>query len=212
MSAADQSTDACVPETDAELTARFELDAIPLMNQLSGGALRMTRNSADAEDLLQDMMMKAYKGFGSYQPGTNLKAWLYRIMTNCYITAYRKKQRRPTEYPAQDICDWQLLASAEHASTGLRSAEVEALEHFPDTEIKAALQALSDDFRMAIYYADVECLPYKEIAQIMRTPVGTVMSRLHRGRRQLRGLLVDVAADRGINRADLALATDGGRY
>ena len=131
----DSDVDVVDNETDAELTARFERDAIPLMDQLYGGAMRMTRNPADAEDLLQETMVKAYAGFRSFREGTNLKAWLYRILTNTYINTYRKKQRSPAEYPTEEIHDWQLAAQAEHTSTGLRSAEVEALELLPEASV-----------------------------------------------------------------------------
>lgn len=181
-----------------ELLARFEAEALPLLDQLYGAALRMTRNPTDAQDLVQDSYMKAYQAFSSFKPGTNLKAWMFRILTNTYINSYRKAQRRPTESSAEDMTDWQLAQSASHDSVGLQSAEIEALKRIPDARISEALMSLSDDYRMVVYYADVEGMPYKDIAEVMDTPIGTVMSRLHRGRKLLRAKLKDVAAEHGI--------------
>ncbi len=187
-------------ETAAERVARFERDAMPLIDQLYGAALRMTRNPADAEDLVQETFLKAYAAFATFRAGTNLKAWMYRILTNTYINGYRRRQRQPLQQPTDEITDWQIAQAGEHTSQGLPSAEVEALDRLPDDAVKAALQRLPDDFRMAVYLADVEGFAYKEIAEIMGTPIGTVMSRLHRGRRQLRDMLTDTARERGFLR------------
>lgn len=176
----------------------FETEALSYMDQLYAAALRMTRHGADAEDLVQETYAKAFAAQDKFTPGTNLKAWLYRIQTNAFINTYRKKQREPKRSDAEQVEDWQLAAAAEHTSSGLASAEDAALDSMGDTEVKRALAELSDDFRMAVYLSDVEGFAYKEIAQIMDTPVGTVMSRLHRGRKLLREKLREYAADRGM--------------
>lgn len=184
-------------ETPEERSARFERDAMGYLDQLYSAALRMTRNPTDAEDVVSETYAKAFASFHQFKPGTNLRAWLFRILTNTYINTYRKAQRQPVA-GGDSVEDWQLAAAANHDSVGLRSAEMEALDHLPDSRVSEALNSLAPDFRTAVYLADVEGFSYKEIAEIMGTPIGTVMSRLNRGRAQLRGQLAEAAAELGI--------------
>ena len=184
-------------ETDEEKAQRFERDAMPFLDQLYGAAMRMTRNPTDAEDLVQETYLKAFAAFDSFQEGTNLRAWLFRILTNTYINQYRRKQRQPYQASADELTDWQLNDAQERITSAPRSAEAEALDRLADSDVVEALAAIPEDFRLAVYLADVEGFSYKEIAEIMDTPVGTVMSRLHRGRKLLRESLRDYAIERG---------------
>lgn len=197
----DTNTDLRDTETQAERVERFERDALEYLDQLYSAALRMTRNPADAEDIVQETYVRAFSSFHQFKPGTNLRAWLYRILTNTYINTYRKSKRQPQISDADQVEDWQIARAASHTSDGLPSAGLEALERIPDAEITEALASLKPDFRDAVLLADVEGFSYKEIAEIMDTPIGTVMSRLNRGRKQLRALLADKAAQMGIANA-----------
>ncbi|MHC9296929.1 sigma-70 family RNA polymerase sigma factor [Mycobacterium sp. LTG2003] len=182
---------------DDDRHERFVRDALPLLDQLYGAARRYTRNQIDAEDLVQETMVKAYASFHTYRDGTNVRAWLFRILTNTWINAYRTTQRRPEEVFAEAITDAQLAAVARRSSVELASAELAALEIMGDDEVRRAVQLLPDFQRIVLYYADIAGFQYKEIAQILGVPVGTVMSRLHRGRRNLRESLVETAVARG---------------
>jgi RNA polymerase sigma-70 factor (ECF subfamily) len=189
-------------ETEEERRARFERDAMPLMPQLYSAALRLTRNPADAEDLVQEAYLRAYRGFGGFTEGTNLKAWLYRILTNTFINAYRKRQRQPITVLEEEIPDWYLYdrLNENGGSRDTASAEAQVLERMPDEDVQAALDALPEAFRMAVWLADVEGFSYKEIAQILGIPIGTVMSRLHRGRKSLEKMLWEKVRERGLVR------------
>ena len=186
------------PTDDAALRERFERDVLPLLPNLYAAALRMTRNPADAEDLVQDTYLRAFRGFSGFKEGTNLKAWLYRILTNSFINTYRKKQRQPqTVEGPDDIDEWYLFDKLGGRNVEL-SAETEVLDKIPDEAVKAALESLPENFRLPVLLADVEGFSYKEIAEMMDTPIGTVMSRLHRGRKALQKALWDTAKERGL--------------
>jgi len=188
-----------VMTTDAtDLRDLFEEQALPFIDQLYAAAMRMTRNPSDAQDLVQETFVKAFAAFKQFEQGTNLKAWLYRILTNTFINTYRKKQREPYQGTIDDLEDWQLGGAESTTAMASRSAEAEAIDHLPDSAVKDALQSIPEDFRLAVYFADVEGFSYQEIAEIMKTPIGTVMSRLHRGRRLLRDLLSGYALERGL--------------
>jgi RNA polymerase sigma-70 factor, ECF subfamily len=184
--------------TEQDLLERFDRDVLPLLPSLYGAALRMTRNPADAEDLLQETTLRAYRGFASFEEGTNLKAWLYRILTNSFINTYRKKQREPKTVDGPDDLDEWFLFDRLGAQSVERSAEDDVLERIPDADVKAALESIPENFRIAVLLADVEGFSYKEIAEITDVPIGTVMSRLHRGRKALEKALYGVAKERGL--------------
>ena len=166
----------------------FEQDVVPCLGQLYPAALRLTRNRADAEDLVQETVTKAYSAFHQFTPGTNLRAWLHRILANTFINTYRKRRREPAQaLTAGSFEDWQ--ADSLQLAPAARSAEAEALDRLTDSEVLAALRELPAEFRVAVYLADIEGYPYREVARLMGTPIGTVMSRLHRGRGKLRARL-----------------------
>ena len=187
------------PPEDPVLRERFERDVLPLLPNLYGAALRMTRNPQDAEDLVQETYLRAYRGFEGFREGTNLRAWMYRILTNTFINSYRKKQRQPVTVSVsdEDTPDWYLYDRI-GSSVAEPSAESEVLEQIPDEDVQRALEDLPEVFRMAVLLADVEGFSYKEIAEIVGIPIGTVMSRLHRGRKALQRALWETVPERGL--------------
>jgi RNA polymerase sigma-70 factor (ECF subfamily) len=184
--------------------AGFQAQAMQYAPQLYSAALRMTRRPADAEDLVQETFLKAYRSFGTFEEGSNLRAWLYRILTNTYINMYRAKQRRPQESDLGDVEDLYLyrrIGSIEAAAAS-RSAEDQLFDLFTDDEVKDALEGLPENFRLPVLLADVQGFSYKEIAEMLDIPIGTVMSRLHRGRKAMQRALVEFARERGLLNED----------
>jgi len=184
---------------ESDLESRFEQEAMPLLPNLYSAALRLTRNPTDAEDLVQETFLRAYRGFARFEPGTNLRAWLYRILMNTFINSYRKKQREPLTISEDEVDEWYLYSKM--AERGAEpSAETAVIEALPDEDVQDALASLPEQFRTAVLLADVEGFSYKEIAEIVGVPIGTVMSRLHRGRKALEKRLWDVVRERGLVR------------
>jgi RNA polymerase sigma-70 factor, ECF subfamily len=196
---ADSRTSTTAFAHSTELATRFETEALPLLDQLHRAAYRHTRHRADAEDLVQETLIRAWVGFASYTPGTNIRAWMLRIMVNVAISTHRRSERRPAEVLAEAFTDDQFAAAARHSSTGLPSAEMQALSLVADEALTKAFAELPERLRTVLYYADVEGFKYREIASLMGTPVGTVMSRIHRGRRLLRISLAEMAESHGYN-------------
>lgn len=188
----------------ALLRVAFEEQALPFADSLYAAAMRMAKNPEDAADLVQDTFIRAFRAFDRFEQGTNIKAWLFRILTNTFITVYRKKQREGYQSALDDLADWQVGDAPSLTQTSTRSAEADAIDRMPSTAVRQALQALPEQRRLVVYLADVEGFSYQEIADIMETPTGTVMSRLHRGRRELREALADYAREIGL------LVSEGG--
>ena len=188
---------ACSTTSDADLRARFEREVVPVLPGLFSAALRMTRNRQDAEDLLQDTYLRAFRGFAAFEEGSNLRGWLYRIMTNAFINTYRKRQREVVTVPDEETPDWWLFEKLGEASAA-PSAESAVLDRLPSADVQRALEELPETFRIPVLLADVEGFSYREIADMLEIPIGTVMSRLHRGRKALHRALWKSVEERGL--------------